>query len=203
MEDEGIKKSESEAKKDTSSKQSVITKFKKLDAKKKIQYAVILLITVVILAIFFASSNEPANTTDDAQSTYNNVQNESLEDRLMKTLSKIEGAGAVEVMITYETSAMINPAISVDTQISTTTDVDENGDRTTNTQNTQSEIVTIAGSNGNEALVLSENSPVIKGVLVVAQGADDITVMLNLLKAVQTVLNVDANQVDVYKMNKE
>jgi stage III sporulation protein AG len=40
-------------------------------------------------------------------------------------------------------------------------------------------------------------------VIVVAEGADDIGVKLNLLRAVETVLNVSPDRVDVYKMNNE
>lgn len=195
---------EEEKQKDSKEKsmRSAFAKFKKLDTKKKIQYAVILLITVVIIAIFFASTDNSSQPQTLQPSEIEN-QSGSLEERLKKALSSIEGAGRVEVMITYETSGLINPAISVDTQTTTTTDSFENGNSTTSTQNTQSEIVTVSGSDGNRALVLSEHSPQIKGVLVVAEGADDISVMLNLLNAVQTVLDVLPSQVDVYKMNKE
>jgi stage III sporulation protein AG len=51
--------------------------------------------------------------------------------------------------------------------------------------------------------VLREDSPKVLGVIVVAEGADDIGVKLNLLEAVQTVLNVSPDRVDVYKMNNE
>jgi stage III sporulation protein AG len=50
--------------------------------------------------------------------------------------------------------------------------------------------------------VLKENNPEIKGVIVVAEGADDIEVRLNLLSAVQTILDVSPDKVNVYKMNK-
>ena len=65
------------------------------------------------------------------------------------------------------------------------------------------EIVTINGSNGSVALVLREDSPEVKGVLVIAEGADDIGVKLSLLNAVKTILNVSLDKVDVYKMNNE
>ena len=38
-------------------------------------------------------------------------------------------------------------------------------------------------------------------MIVVAEGAADIGVKLNLYNAVQTVLQVDANKVDVFEMN--
>ncbi len=190
------------------SKTGLLSRFMKLDIKKKIQYLAILLVIIVILTIYFASSGGIANKREDstsqaaAQEPASMQVGSSIEQQLKYTLSQIQGAGNVEVMITYEASSEIVPAISVDKQTSTTTDSGDSGTSTTNTENTQSEVVTIGGSGGNSALVLKEKSPEIRGVIVVAEGADNIMVKLNLLSAVQTLLNVSPDQVDVYKMNE-
>lgn len=180
----------------------LISRFKQLDVKKKIQYLIIILIVIVILAIYFASAGkaQPKIETQDKPSAVTISSSDDVEQKLKHILSRIEGAGEVEVMITYESGTEIVPAISVDKQTTTKTDTRENGTSTTDTQNTQSEVVTIGGSGGSSALVIKEKSPIVKGVIVVSQGADDITVKLNLLKAVQTILNVGPHQVDVYKM---
>ena len=186
-------------------KQGVFSRFGKLDVKKKIQYLAILLIIIVILVIYFSSgslvSKKQENTapaaTPEAPGT---SMTDSIEEKLAATLSQIEGAGDVEVMITYESTSEIVPAFSVDRQTTTITDNRESGTSTTNTENTQSEVVTVGGNGGSSALILKEISPKIRGVIVVAEGADDITVRLNLLNAVQTLLNVGPRQVDVYKM---
>jgi len=184
----------------------VFSHFGKLDIKKKIQYLAILLIIIVILTIYFASGaigsqKEESDTPTVTQETQGTVSADSIEQKLKYTLSRIEGAGNVEVMITYESTGEIVPAISVDKQTSTTKDDSDNGTSTTNTENTQSEVVTVGGSSGNSALVLKEISPKVRGVIVIAEGADDIMVKLNLLSAVETLLNISPDQVDVYKMN--
>lgn len=186
-------------------KEGFIARFAKMDIKKKIQYVAILLIVIVMLAIFFASSSTGTIPEPQTQqpSVSQDVSLDSIEQKLKQTLANIDGAGRVEVMITYESSAEIVPAISVDTQTTTTTDKSQDGSSTTNTENKQHEIVTISGSNGSSALVLREESPKVKGVLVIAEGADDIGVRLSLLSAVQTILNISPDQVDVYKMNIE
>ncbi|MDD5016943.1 MAG: stage III sporulation protein AG [Eubacteriales bacterium] len=181
----------------------LISRFAKLDIKKKIQYVGILLVIVVILTIYFASFSDSSSETPAEQTATLAVDEDDIEAKLKQTLSRIEGAGRVEVMITYESSSEIVPAISVDKQTSTTTDTDDGGSSTTNSENTQSEIVTMNTGDGSAALVLREESPVVKGVIVVAEGADDIGVKLNLLNAVQTILNISPDQVDVYKMNIE
>lgn len=189
-------------------KQGFIPRFMKLDIKKKIQYLAILLVIIVILTIYFSSSGGAGNKKDDktsqaaAQQTQTTQDFGSIEQQLKYTLSQIQGAGRVEVMIMYESSSEIVPAISVDTQTSTTTDTRDSGSSTTKTENTQSEVVTIGGSGGSSALVLKEKTPQIRGVIVVAEGADNISVKLNLLSAVKTLLNISPDQVDVYKMNE-
>ena len=193
---------------DARTKSGPLAWYMKLDPKKKIQYAAILLVVIVILAIYFASvggsKQTPDNDTSSAAANASAVStSDSIAQQLQQTLSAIEGAGRVEVMITYESSGEIVPAFSVDKQSSTSTDESDDGKSTTISENTQSEIVTIGGSNGSEALVLKENSPKIKGVIVVAEGADNIGVMLNLLDAVQTILDIRPDQVNVYKMNIE
>lgn len=185
-------------------KRSVFSRFFKLDIKKKIQYLAILLVIIVILAIYFASAGSGARQQEEnaPAATGSSAQNlDSIEEQLQYTLSQIEGAGRVEVMITYESSGEIVPALSVDKQTSTTTDTSENGTSTTSTENTQSEVVTVGDSSGSSALVIRENSPEIRGVIVVAEGADNIGVKLNLLSAVETILSISPDQVDVYKMN--
>ncbi len=186
-------------------KPGIIARFIKLDFKKKLQYLAILLVVIVILAIYFANAGAPANKepAGSGAKPVSEAVSSSIEEKLQETLSKIEGAGQVQVMITYESSAEIVPAVSVDTQTSTTTDEGEDGTSKTNTENTQSEIVTVNGSEGGSALVLKEKSPPVKGVIVVAQGADDIRVKLSLLSAVETILNISPDQVDVYKMENE
>jgi stage III sporulation protein AG len=183
----------------------VLTRFYKLDLKKRIQYLAILLVIIVILTIYFTSAGVADKAKESAPpgTTVSEQRLDSIENQLKYTLSQIEGAGRVEVMITYEASGEIVPAISVDKQTSTTTSSGESGTSTTSTENTQNEVVTIGGSGGNSALVLKEKSPEIRGVIVVSEGADNIAVKLNLLRAVQTLLSVSPDQVDVYKMNNK
>lgn len=182
---------------------SLIASFKKLDTKKKIQYVAILLLAVIILTIYFSSFKSGAADTITPETSKASFEFYDLESRLEEILSRIEGAGRVEVMIAYESTPEKVPALSVDKQTSSSTDVGENGTNTTNTENTKSGVVTVNGNNGNDAFVLRENTPEIKGVIVIAEGADNIAVKLDLLNAVKTVLNVSLDRVDVYKMNNE
>ena len=52
-----------------------------------------------------------------------------------------------------------------------------------------------------EALVLTEKAPAVRGVIVIAEGAADIGVKLKLQSAVQTVLGVEIDQIEVFEMS--
>ena len=60
--------------------------------------------------------------------------------------------------------------------------------------------VTVYQNGENEAVVLMERQPTVRGVIVVAQGAADISVRMKLQSAVQAVLGVEASRVEVLEM---
>ena len=53
-------------------------------------------------------------------------------------------------------------------------------------------------SSSNEPIVIKTNQPKINGVIVVATGAKDLTVKETLYSAVQTALQVQGHQVEIY-----
>ena len=91
--------------------------YKKLSIKKKTQYIAIVLIIAVILAIYFSSIADKTKQPNAPIATQPaSTQSEDTEEKLKATLSKINGAGKVEVMITYKSGPEIVPAFSIDTQ---------------------------------------------------------------------------------------
>lgn len=122
---------------------------------------------------------------------------DELEQRLMDTLSCVRGAGKVKVMITYDTGAELVPAMSTDV----TSSVSEAGESQMRTES--SSPVTAYRNGENEAIVLMEKEPTVRGVIVVAQGAADVSVRLKLQAAVQAVLGVEASRVEVLEMGIE
>lgn len=54
---------------------------------------------------------------------------------------------------------------------------------------------------GNKEVKSSESD--IKGVIIVAEGANDIAVKLNLIRATQAVLNINANTIEVFAMKNK
>lgn len=183
-------------------KSKIIQDFKKLNIKKKTQYIAIIIILIVILTIYFSSvADKKQPEENNTQSQINNTEISTIEEKLIQTLSQIEGVGNVDVMITYESGPEIVPAFSKDTQTNSTEDTSLDETRISITESEHNDIVTIAQSNGTNALILKEKLPAIKGVIVIAQGAQSISVKISLLKAVQTVLNIPSQKVEVFVMN--
>lgn len=172
-----------------------LEKIKKLSAKKKTQYLAMAIIIAVILLIYFSTLTPQKKDTPGAesQSTVSEESVDSLEKRLKTALSKVEGAGSVDVVINFESSSELVPATSEDIQSSSSAE----DDKYTETRNEKKGIAT---SSGGEAVILREDQPKVRGVIVVAQGAGDIGVRMNLLNAVKTLLNVEADKVEILKM---
>lgn len=157
----------------------------KLKGSKTAEYIFLGIISVAVIAVLAVSfTGTPQTEAYDGDETIAYVKD--LENRLEKTLSAVNGAGNVSVVITVESGKETVLAEE------TVTVTDENG-RTTTT----SSPVLING----KPFVLKENYPKVIGVLIVAQGADSISVMRNLQQAAVSLLNIEPSRIEILAMN--
>ena len=120
---------------------------------------------------------------------------------MQEKLSSIKGAGRVEVMITYKSSRGIVPAVNTTESQTITEEEDSSGGvRKVSQKDVNSQTVTMNDSSGSKPLVVKEMEPEIKGVIVIAEGAKNIRIKMDLMRAVQTALGVSARQVEVFEM---
>lgn len=137
-----------------------------------------------------------ANETDQEDYAQN------LEARLEKTLSGIEGAGRVQVMITFEDSG--ESVVEKDTTRETS-DLQESdkegGNRAQKNMTSSQSTVYYEESSDKTPFVGKEMMPKIAGVLVVAQGGDKTSVKQNISEAVMALFQIDVNRIKVVKMN--
>lgn len=172
----------------------------KEEDKKKI-YSLGALATVCVIGLIVFSGKPTGENDKEAFKDNSNVQveevsnqeSDELESKLEDILSKIEGAGEVDAMITYEASEQIEPAFNSNATKEETTEKDSQGGERTVT--TSSENKTMITSGENKPVVIKTSEPKIKGVLVVATGASDPAVKQTLYNAVQTSLQVSGHQV--------
>ena len=111
------------------------------------------------------------------------------ERRMAEILSKVEGAGEVDVMLTFRQTE--------EKTIAHNETREENGE-TLRTE--QTAILLEDGDGATEPLILTETSPVVEGVVIAAQGADSPAVAAALNQAAQALLDVPAHKVAVLKM---
>lgn len=183
-----------------------VDKFKKVE---NIEYFILILAIAIIIGLFsnwfqpkeeiqtaagsFDPLETPSHTTKEEESDQ--------EYRLKQVLSTIKGAGKVEVMISYKSGKELIPAMNtVESNIETEERDSNGGIRKVIQVDSNSQPVSMTTSDGTKPLITREVQPEVLGVIVVAEGAEDIRVQMELQKAVQTVLGINSNQVDIFVM---
>ena len=115
--------------------------------------------------------------------------NRETEQRMAEILSKVEGAGQVDVMLTYRQTE--------EKTIARNENREENGEIL---RTEQTAVLLEDGDGATAPLVLTEAFPVVEGVVIAAQGADSPAVAAVLSQAAQALLDVPAHKVAVLKM---
>lgn len=156
--------------------------FEKIKKNKKIQYILITILTLIIVVFVFISLN--GDKSDSSTTDAVNLYVTGLEDRLIETLSRVRGVGNVSVVITVESGMETVLAMK------TTTNETSNG----------KEIIETPIIVNGKTVVLKENYPKIVGVLIVAKGADSISVLNKIQQATVSLLNINVNQIEILTM---
>lgn len=186
---------------DTKPKDTFFTKLKRTNIYKNIKksggmklFLPIVLLIVIVFVYFALFENDSNVKKEDVVKFTSNLEYcNILEEKLVSVLGSVKGAGNVKVMVTLESG----PELKIATQTDERTNTSTNSSGTT-TNVTIVEEPIIVNQNGEEQpLVLMEILPVIKGVVVVAEGAKDVAVRLNLLSAIQALLGIDSDSIQI------
>ncbi len=154
----------------------------KIKTNKKLQYLIIAIFLVVIISVFLFGYIDNDNTTASVENDPIINYVSSLEDKLSNVLSNVSGAGKVSVVISVE--------CGMETVLAMQTITKEN----TNGQiETQTSPIIING----KTVVIKELYPKIKGVLIVAEGANSISVMTKLQQATMSLLDIEIKQIEI------
>lgn len=171
---------------------------KKLKQVKHIGLIVVVIFVLILLLILFndfdflKSNNESVITETSTYTSYYQYA-EKLEKKLKNVLGKIKGAGNVDVMVTLDGGTTMQ--IATDDEKTTVT----NGSQTSITVSSSTILVDNEGQE--TPIITGESLPTITGVVVVSSGASDINVRLNLLTAVQTLLDIAQNKIQIFVGN--
>jgi stage III sporulation protein AG len=118
--------------------------------------------------------------------------------RLKEILETIVGVGTVEVMVTIDSTEEIVVYRNLRESSKETTERDQSGGNRHITETTRSgEIVLHEVSGDQQPIVLKTIKPKIRGVVIVAKGAENVTVKKLILEAVAKGLDVPAHRISI------
>lgn len=173
----------------------------------------ILLILLTFPGIFNSKETKDEATKDNISSNIENDMNttsystntyiEEMESKLCGILKKVSGIGEVEVMITLKNSKEQVPLKDRPYTQEGLNELDgEGGNRSNNKVQRDESTVLVTDDDGNEVpYILSEIEPEVEGVLVVAEGGDDVEIIMDIMETVEVLFNVPAHKVKVMKLS--
>ncbi len=148
----------------------------------------------------------PRPKADDAaaqpavQTAQRGQTEQELEARLAEMIGAVQGAGKVRVMLTLENDG--ETVYAYNEQNDTQTAAGGTNGAAERRQSYENEHVLVDAENGKQALVETCLEPEVKGVAVVCEGGDDITVVKRITELVSVVLRLPTNRVCVIKMTE-
>lgn len=159
------------------------------------------------------SSKNKESILEDKQKEVKNVdsskndemsnEEKEIEEKLKDTLENIEGVGKVKVMVYFKGGEEQIPAINVNDSTSLTEEKDtDGGTRKVTQKNDGKTIVMMNTEKGTEPFVVKKNKPEVSGVCVVAEGANNNLIKLQIHKAVVNLFDLNEKDVNVYSMKK-
>lgn len=177
--------------------------------RKKEQLLTAVLVVVILLLAFWPSAadheKQEKQQTEEVQpqveATETNAdERKKLEDDLKRILLQVEGVGEVDVAVTMESTG--RKLVEKDVPLSESS-VDETGNGTNSkkeSKNSEEATVYLENADGTKApYVVEETMPVVRGVLVVAQGADDPQVVAEIKEAAMALFHLEAHKIKVMK----
>lgn len=159
------------------------------------------------------TTEEKTQNLDDSLKEYEGTEEnsqadyliESLEKKLEELLSAMNGVGRVKVMITLSSSG--EKVIAKDIPLERNNMIENDsggGNRTTNEMYSKEETVYSTTADGEKIpYVIKENSAVVAGVSVVAEGGDNLLVQKNISEVIQALFGLEEHKIKVVKMKQE
>lgn len=154
-----------------------------LDAIKKYKVIILFLCIGLVLITLPTGNKEKENDLPDTHPLETTAISQ---DDLASKLSKIDGAGRVEVLLSVEYSSQ--------------NDYQMNTDSSTSSGN-RSNTVTVSDAQRNESgLVRKTCAPIYRGAIVICEGADDPSVRYSVVNAVSNITGLRSDKISVLKM---
>ena len=164
--------------------------------------AVIIMIIAAICLLAFSGSGEKkaGSEVKDSKGTLAELNlaeyTSETEERLKAVLSEISGAGDVKVMVSFD--AMNEKILAKNSKNENTSDTEEG--KSTASFGSEENIMIYGSGSEEQPFVLKEKLPVPSGVLVLAAGAADETVRLEIYEAVKALYGISGHRIKVAQL---
>lgn len=188
-----------------------ITKKTEGNNKKNIENLVVFLILLIITVIainMIWSKDEDQPEEEEASykvlaSENSNIKENTeydLQTELEDILSKMDGIGKVDVLITYSQTSTVVPMYSKTESSTVTEETDSGGGtRKQESSNLNKEVIT---DGDNKAITQTVILPKVEGAIVIAEGGGNATTKANIIQAVSAVTGLATYKVQVFEMQK-
>jgi stage III sporulation protein AG len=174
---------------------------------------IVFLVGVLILIVtsFFndGSGKAAVGTMNGQKSAEGMLQEEfrsyeqTQEIKLKRLLGQMQGVGRVDLTIHFEAGEELVPAVNINDGNSSIKERDnQGGERETKQTNNGSTVVITSKGNETAPLILKKYYPKVTGVMIVAEGAEDKQIQLNIINSVSRLFNISSHQVIVSPMRK-
>lgn len=176
-------------------------------------FIVILIITLIIINFIWNGENKEEKEITDSNKrlaqtnqvignqNINSSEEDSIDIKLEEILSKINGVGKVEVMITYAETSKTMPVYNEESTEENTEETDsEGGTRKVTQTDVKKEVIYEENDGGKEIITQSIVSPTIEGAIIAAEGANNSVVKTNIIQAVEAVTGLATHKIQVFQM---
>lgn len=175
---------------------------------KRSDWLILVLAGILILIIALPADTKEKKQAEEAKENISQENNtmeaskDEIERKLEDILEKIDGAGDVKVMITYQDSGTQVVEKDKNTSENSLEESDRTGGvRNTKEQQLQESTVYEEADAGNTPFVSKELLPKVEGILIVASGGDNQKVKQNISEAVLALFQVEAHRIKIVKMS--
>ena len=175
---------------------------------KRSDWLILVLAGILILIIALPTDTKEKKQAEKSKENISKENNtmeaskDEIERKLEDILEKIDGAGDVKVMITYQDSGTQVVEKDKNTSENSLEESDSTGGvRSTKEQQLQESTVYEEADAGNTPFVSKELLPKVEGILIVASGGDNQKVKQNISEAVLALFQVEAHRIKIVKMS--
>ena len=173
----------------------------------KNQILILFLTGLLLVIISIPSKGKEAEKESEFQKESEYEQGEEreyikyLESHLEETLSQMEGAGDVVVMVTLASSAeaVVEKDLQVQDEHITENDSQGGSRITSQASHEETTIYSENEGNGQEPYVSKEILPKVEGVVVLAEGGDQAVIVKNITEVVQALFGIETHKIRIGK----